>query len=142
MTTTTAPATAATVEHWRPDHLHVCSDTTPGVHQTDSPDIEWWLPVIGPTAAVLAQTLARYVEAGGTTWDTTELAQRIGLGGNSSKLWQSLNRLDMFGVAHFHATDVMTIRLWLPALRERNLDRLPAGMADAYRQHFHTGRTA
>lgn len=35
----------------------MCADTTPGVHRTDSDEILWWLPVIGPTATVLAQTL-------------------------------------------------------------------------------------
>lgn len=121
----------------QPDQLHVCADTTPGVHHTDSDEIFWWLPVIGPTATVLAQTLARYTPTDGTTWNTTELAQRIGLAGNRSKLWASLNRLDQFGVAHFHATDVLTIRLALPALSPRQLDRLPADMATAYRNDHH-----
>ena len=133
MTTTSEPTT--TVEQWRPDRLHVCADTTPGLHPTDSVEIEWWLPILGPTATVLAQTLARHTPTGRATWDTTELAQRIGLAGTRSKLWQSLNRLDLFGIVHFHATDVLTIRLWLPGLRDRQLDRLPAGMADHYRRH-------
>jgi hypothetical protein len=81
------------------------------VHRTDSDDIYWWLPVIGPTATVLAHTLARYTATGGATWDTGEFANRIGLSGIRSRLWDSLNRLDIFGVAHFHATDVLTIRL-------------------------------
>jgi hypothetical protein len=137
MTTTSAPI--STVDHRRPDHLHVCADTAPGVHATDSVEIEWWLPIIGPTAAVLAQILARHTPTGGATWDMTELAQRIGLAGNRSKLWQSLNRLDSFGIAHFHATDVLTVRLWLPALSGRQLDRLPVGMADHYRHHHPAG---
>ena len=33
MSTTAPDHTAAAV---RPDHLHVCADTTPGVHRTDS----------------------------------------------------------------------------------------------------------
>ena len=134
-TDTTTPA-ASTDQQERPDRLHVCADTTPGIHQTDSIEIEWWLPIIGPTATVLAQTLARHTPTGGTTWDTAELARRIGLAGNRSKLWHSLNRLDLFGVAHFHATDVLTIRLWLPALHHRQLDRLPGDMADHYRNHY------
>ena len=133
---TTTDTTTVTVQQERPDRLHVCADTTPGIHQTDSVEIEWWLPIIGPTATVLAQTLARHTPTGGTTWNTTELAQRIGLAGNRSKLWHSLNRLDLFGVAHFHATDVLTIRLWLPALHHRHLDRLPTAMADHYRRHY------
>lgn len=126
----------------RPDVLHVCDDTTPGVHRTDSDDIFWWLPIIGPTATVLAHTLARQSPAGGVRWNTTDLAQRVGLAGNRSKLWVSLNRLDQFGVAHFHATDVVTIRAWLPALSAKQLDRLPADMAATYRTAHLTVRSA
>ena len=124
---TTTPTTIV-----RPDVLHVCADTTPGAHRTDSDDIYWWLPIIGPTATVLAHTLARHSPAGGARWRTIDLAQRVGLAGNRSKLWVSLNRLDQFGVAHFHATDVLTIRISLPALSPRQLDRLPADMAATY----------
>ena len=106
-----------------PELVHVCADTTPGAHRTDSDDAYWWLPIIGPTAMVLAQTLARHTPSGGMTWETVSLARRIGLAGNRSKLWDSLNRLDRFGVAQFHATDVITIRLWLPALNPRQLTR-------------------
>ena len=126
----------------RPDAIHVCADTTPGMHRTDSDDIFWWLPIIGPTATVLAHTLTRHTDAAGTTWNTSELAQRVGLSGNRSKLWDSLNRLDQFGVAHFHATDVLTIRTWLPTLSPRQLDRLPAPMATAYRSTHLTALSA
>jgi len=103
---------------------------------------KWWLPVIGPTASVLAFTLARYTPKEGARWDTLALAQRIGLAGNRSKLWLSLNRLEQFGAATFHATDVLTIRLWLPALSERQLSRLPADMAEEYRHVHHPPMSA
>ena len=129
--TTTDPNPATAVS--RPDYLHVCADTTPGVHGTDSDDVAWWLPVLGPTATVLAYTLVRYTPRQGARWDTLVLAQRIGLAGNRYKLWLSLNRLEHFGVAQFHSTDVLTVRLWLPALTERQLTRLPDDMAAEYR---------
>lgn len=135
MTDIDTPETAAVT---RPDHLHVCADTTPGVHRTDSEEIAWWLPIIGPTATVLAYTLARHTPTGGATWDTLALAQRVGLAGNRHKLWMSLNRLEMFGIAQFHATDVLTIRLSLRALSDRHLARLPDDMARAYRTHHAT----
>ena len=123
-----------------PDLLHVARDTTPGVHRTDSDDaVVWWLPVLGPTAIVLAFTLARYTPNEGATWDTRVLAQRIGLAGNLFTLRDSLNRLDRFGAAKFHAVDVLTIRLWLPALTERRLARLPDDMADEYRRMLDMG---
>ena len=116
----------------RPDHLHVCRDTTPGPHRTESADIEWWLPVIGPTATILAVTLVRHTDPTGTIWQTEPLAQRIGLAGNRSKLWASLERLERFGIIQFHATDVATIRTHLPALTDRQLTRLPGDLAVRY----------
>ena len=116
----------------RPDRLHVCRDTTPGPHRTDSSDIEWWLPVIGPTATILAVTLVRHTVPTGTIWHTESLALRIGLAGNRSKLWASLERLERFGIIQFHATDVLTIRTHLPALTDRQLTRLPNDIAARY----------
>lgn len=103
---------------------------------------KWWLPVLGPTATVLAYTLARHTPREGSRWDTADLARRIGLAGNRSKLWQSLNRLEQFGVARFHATDVLTIRLWLPALTDGQLARLPDDMAEAYHRTHHQPMSA
>ena len=117
----------------RPDVLHVCVDTTPGPHPTDSDDIFWWLPVIGPTATVLAQVLARHTASGGTSWNVADLALRVGLSGSVARLWTTLNRLDQFKLIRFHATDVLTVRVALPALSERHLARLPADMVAAYR---------
>jgi hypothetical protein len=44
----------------------------------------------------------------------------------------SLDRLDRFALIRFHATDVVTIRLWLPQLTARQLDRLPSALAETY----------
>jgi hypothetical protein len=127
--TITRPANAR-IE--RPAVLHVAADTTRGAHRTDSDEISWWLPILGPTATVLAHLLARHTPTGGASWDTTELAMRVGLAGNRSGLFNSLNRLDMFGTGHFHSTDVFTIRVSLPPLNARHLTRLPGDMAAAY----------
>jgi hypothetical protein len=126
---TTTPSTTST----RPERLIVVADHTPGAHRTDSEQIAWWLPVIGPTSCALAFTLARHAQTGETTWDTTVLARAIGLAGNRSKLWASLERLATFGCAHFASVDVFTIRLHLPALTPRQAAALPDKMADAYR---------
>jgi hypothetical protein len=116
----------------RPDRLIVVADHTPGAHQADSEQIGWWLPVIGPTATTLAYTLARTARTGDTTWDTAVLARTIGLAGNRSKLWASLERLATFGCAHFASVDVYTIRLELPALTPRQATALPDNLAAAY----------
>ena len=117
----------------RPDLLRVIADDTSGVHRTDSEDICWWLPVIGPTATVLAYLFARHAAQSETCWSTDTLACMTGLAGNRSKLWASLERLDRFHVARFVSTDTLTIRLWLPALTARHVARLPEAMAAAYR---------
>jgi hypothetical protein len=94
---------------------------------------KWWLPVIGPTATALAFLLARHAHHGERTWDTATLARTIGLAGNRNKLWSSLDRLSDFHVIHFAATDVITVRLYLPALTTRQLAVLPDDLAAAYR---------
>ncbi|WP_040494319.1 hypothetical protein [Ilumatobacter nonamiensis] len=116
----------------RPTHLNVVADHTPGEHVTDSDDIWWWLPVLGPTATVLAFNLARNARESDKTWPTDALAQRVGLGKSQSLMWRSLDRLDMFHVAHFHGTDVLTIRLQLPRLTQRQLSKLPDDLAADY----------
>lgn len=94
---------------------------------------KWWLPVIGPTATALAFLLARHATHGDTTWHTGTLARTIGLAGNRSKLWASLERLSDFGLLTFAATDIATIRLYLPPLTPRQLASLPDDLAAAYR---------
>lgn len=128
---TTSPSGASA--NSRPDRLIVVADHTPGRHQTDSEEIAWWLPVIGPTPTVLAVTLARHARRGDTTWDTTELARRVGLARSRNVLWHSLDRLARFRCATFVAADVITIRLALPALAAHQTERLPDDMAAAYR---------
>lgn len=131
--TTTEPAKPT-----RPALLYVAADHTPGEHVTDSDDIWWWLPILGPTASVLAYNLARFARHADTTWQTDALAQRVGLGHARSILWRSLDRLDTFHVARFHSTDLLTIRLELPILSQRQLAKLPDDLAANYP---HPGRT-
>src|SRR4029453_18219647 len=61
-------------------------------------------------------------------------ARMVGLSGCRSKLWIRLERLHRFHVAAFVSTDTLTVRLWLPALSDRQRpppgrpgDRLPLG---------------
>ncbi len=126
----------------RPELLRVSGDPAPGPHRVDSDDMWWWLPWLGPTATLLAHLLARHATdtGAGVTWRTDDLARRVGLGQNRSKLWASLERLDGFDVARFHAPSVMTVRLHMPELSSRQLARLPDDLARDYlRQHWPTG---
>jgi hypothetical protein len=117
----------------RPDCLRVIADPTAGPHRTDSDEILWWLPTLGPTASALAFVFARHAAHGEMCWPTDDLARMVGLAGNRSKLWVSLERLHRFHVTTFVSTDTLTVRLCLPALTERQLAQLPDAVAIAYR---------
>lgn len=135
---TTADPTNTPPQSTRPTVINVTADHTPGEHATDSDDIWWWLPIIGPTATVLAYNLARYARHLDKEWPTDALARRIGLGGSTYGLWRSLDRLDKFHVARFHSVDVLSIRLSLPSLSQRQIVRLPDDLAATYPPPVHT----
>jgi hypothetical protein len=120
----------------RPERLFVVADHTPGLHAVDSDDIEWWLPVLGPSAAVLVHALAGRARREDHAWPTVNLARRIGLAGRRSALWASLERLDHFRCVTFVAVDVLTVRLELPALTRKQIQLLPDDMASEYRSQY------
>ena len=117
----------------RPTSVRVIADHTPGPHRTDSDDLCWWLPILGPTASVLAFRFARHAAQAESCWPTDDLARMVGLAGNRSRLWLSLERLHRFHVTTFVSTDTLTIRLWLPALSHGQRALLPESLASAYR---------
>jgi hypothetical protein len=61
-------------------------DPTPGPHRTDSDELLWWLPTLGPTACASAFVFARRAARGKTCWPTDDLARMMGVAGNRSKL--------------------------------------------------------
>jgi predicted transcriptional regulator len=119
----------------RPAHLYLHPDPHPGAHPTDSDEaLWWWTPTLGPSATILAHHLTYYATTQpGTPISTDDLAILIGLGRLGSKLRDTLARLERFGVITFHSTDTITIRTQLPALSDRQLDRLPPRFAAVYR---------
>lgn len=123
----TSPSTTT-----RPARLIVTADRRPGAHVADSDDVWWWLPILGPTATVLVYNLARYARHAEVAWPAHELARRVGLGQATARLWTSLDRLERFGAATFHSTDLLAVRLELPTLTRRQLDRLPEEFASRY----------
>jgi hypothetical protein len=103
----------------RPDHLTVIANHDPGPHVTDSDDIQWWWPCLGPSASSAAQLLARHSRHGDVRWPIIDLAHRIGLGALCSKMWATLDRLEGFGLLSFISTmsppSVSTCRCSPPA---------------------------
>ena len=129
MTITLAATVTVTVE------AHPVAVAHP-VHQTDSDDVLfWWTAIIGPSATSLAHRLARYATVHGPLdWDLEELAQLTGI--NVARLTASFERLKWFGVISITSPAHVYIRLWLPTLSPRLLDRLPALVAEDYHTRF------
>lgn len=77
-----------------------------------------WLPVIGPTAFVLARRLDRYLDLGITSIDVLALSRSLGLGnrpGRNAPLGRSLTRLANFNLADADLTDERLWRITVPA---------------------------
>jgi hypothetical protein len=94
-------------DHPMISHLTVVADHTPGHHQTDSPEIQWWWPILGPTASNLAGLLAASARTGNVTWPVAVLAGRLGVHDRIAR--QAIERLDLF--------HVRVVRRGLPAGR-------------------------
>lgn len=112
--------------------IHFEADATYGPHDVSSPaELAWWLPILGPTSTVLLSTITRNLSTvAGTTWPLDELAARVGV--KPSVARKSLDRLTQFHAATWQSVDVMTVRLFLPALGPGYLARLPEAMQVDY----------
>ncbi len=119
----------------RPQQFHVAADLRPGAHPTDTMDtLYWWTPTLGPTATLAAVHLAGHaIHNPATAVDVNELRVMLGLGRASDRFWRTMDRLEMFHVITWHSTNVMSVRLQLPALSSKQLDKLPERAALAYR---------
>lgn len=118
----------------RPETITAVADHRPGLHAFATDEALWWLPTLGPSATLVGQLIARTLveHADGVELDCDELARSVGLGSASGKLWAAMERLDNFGAARFVSTNVLAVRLHLPRLDRRKIDRLPPHMATAY----------
>ncbi len=119
----------------RPTLLHVAVDDAPGAHRTDSLEaIWWWTPTLGPTATLAAVHLAGHaIHNPATAVDVNELRTMLGLGRASDRFWRTMDRLETFHVITWHSTNVVSVRVQLPALSSKQLDKLPERAALAYR---------
>ncbi len=90
----TAPATIH-VTGW------LATSADPDAIAVDSDDfLVWWLPVLGPTATILAHRLARYASIyGPVDWATDELTRTIGLVDRADRLHAAVVRLERFLLA-------------------------------------------
>ena len=96
---------------------------------------KWWLPVLGPTATVLAYLLARHATDGPSLWTIEDIALTFGIGTSAARVWRSLDRLDRFGIIN-RTGDRIAVRLWLAPLTQRQIAQLPPYLAAAYPEHL------
>lgn len=90
-----------------------------------------WLPVVGPSTLWLHRRLAMRLtgaHTAGAAVSVETLQGELGLpgrGGRHSPIQRSLMRLIDFGLAQIGANDVLHVRLTMPPLSAKQLERLP-----------------
>jgi hypothetical protein len=134
-TPTETPATLTLIRF--PDPL-----VEQGGHRPGSPYVELvWLGVLGPSTTFAWQRLARQVTVvGQSTIDVADLSLSLGLGqdlGRNAMVSRTLARLVAFDAARRHG-DTLAVRLALPDLPLRRLQRLSESARMAHRRFAHS----
>lgn len=98
----------------------------------------YWLSILGPTCLLLLRRLAAELEQqpDGFTLETGQWALELGIGmkgGKNGPFWRAVDRACRFGAAQRNG-DLLAVRRRLPPLTNRQVERLPLGLADAHRQ--------
>jgi hypothetical protein len=96
----------------------------------------FWLSTLGPTATWLVRRLVAVLgdRPGAVRIDVTELSAALGIGSPQDRLTplaKALDRLVMFGVAQMRR-DRLGVRLHLPPLASKQIDRLPRHLQTAH----------
>lgn len=97
----------------------------------------FWLPLLGPSAVLLARQLADRLDAepAGFTLVTEESSRSLGLGppaGRRSPYHRTLSRLEQFRLVHPDGDDVLLARRRLPGLSRSQVAKLPTGAREAH----------
>lgn len=100
----------------------------------------FWLPLLGPSATLLARRFARGFEAdpAGFTLPADDAARALGLGakgGRRSPFNRTLARLAQFRLVHLDAEDVVLARRRFPGLSRTQVSKLPASLREAHEAH-------
>jgi len=103
-------------------------------HDPRSPYSErFWLPTLGPSTYLLHRHLVGGLDRSPSGWvlDPLEVSMALGLGPTSSKnapFGKALVRLIRFRQAEVRPDDALAVRVNLPPLSQRQVDRLPPGL--------------
>ena len=117
-----------TVIAWRDDAIESNPDSTP---TTSDSSLVWWVPSVGSIGCVVAHRWSHYAATGPSTWMVEDIAKTFGIGESVSRVRQSIDRLEKFGIIRRTGRTV-AVRLWLPPLSERQRSRLPDYLAAVY----------
>ncbi len=105
---------------------------------------KFWLPFLGPSTVFTARRLTEMLENEqyGFSIDLQDLSLMLGLGPNINKqssIQKTLNRLLIFELARIMPSKAVSIRLKLPPLPHRYINRLPQVMQDLHEKEAHEG---
>ena len=108
-------------------------DTMPGAIPTASDEMLCWLtPSLGALSVLAAHRWATYSAIGPSTWQVDDIARTFGLGESVTRVRDVINRMERFGIVRRQDRNI-AVRLWLPPLSQRQIERLPAYLAVEYR---------
>lgn len=124
----TAPTDVVRITAWQDPTV----DAMPGAIPTASDEMLVWLtPSLGALSVLAAHRWATYSAVGPSTWQVDDIARTFGLGESVTRVRDVINRMERFGVVR--RTDrTLAVRLWLPPLSLRQVERLPAYLAVEY----------
>lgn len=91
---------------------------------------KFWLPFLGPSTILLERRIIESLELNpfGFEMELEELSQMLGLGSNigkNSSIQKTLNRLVIFELARVMPSHAFSVRLKMPPLPQRYVNRLP-----------------
>jgi hypothetical protein len=97
----------------------------------------FWLPLLGPSAVLLARQLADRFDQrpGGFELGTHDTSRSLGLGppvGRRSAFHRTVARLAQFRIVHFDADEVLLARRRLPGLSRTQVLKLPTPVREAH----------
>jgi len=97
----------------------------------------FWLPLLGPSATLLARRFAQGFELDpdGFSLPADDAARSLGLGakgGRRSPFNRTLGRLAQFRLVHLDAEDVVLARRRFPGLSRTQVSKLPASLREAH----------
>ncbi len=105
---------------------------------------KFWLPFLGPSTVFLTRKITELLESEpyGFVMDLDELSVVLGLGLNTNKnssVQKTLNRLLVFELARIMPSKAVSVRLKLPPLPQRYINRLPQAMRELHSREFQDG---